>query len=119
MTTVYGIANCSTVKKARAWLESKGIEYDFADFKKTPPTAAQIENWRAQVGMAVLLNKRGTTWRKLTPEQQVLADGDAGAAELMTAHPSLIKRPVIEYKGKVLCGFDEAACAALFDVDAA
>lgn len=115
MTTVYGITNCSTVKKARAWLQDNGIDYDFADFKKTPPTAEQIENWRTQLGMAALLNKRGTTWRKLTPEQQSQADSEAGAAALMMAHPSLIKRPVVEHNGQILCGFDETAYTALFN----
>lgn len=113
-TTLYGIANCATVKKARAWLDAQGEEHEFADFKKTPPTAAQIGRWRDQVGTSALLNRRGTTWRRLTPEQQRQAEDEAGALALMAAHPTLIKRPLLEHGGQVLCGFDEAAYAALF-----
>lgn len=114
MTTLYGIANCSTVKKARSWLEEQGIAYLFADFKKTPPTAAQVEKWQTVLGTAVLLNKRGTTWRTLTPEQQAEADSEKGAAALMTVYPSVIKRPVLEHDGQVLCGFDPEVYAGLF-----
>ena len=70
MTILYGITNCATVKKARLWLDENNIAYQFVDFKKTPPTAEQLKYWLASIPLDTLINKRGTTWRKLTPEQQ-------------------------------------------------
>lgn len=103
MTVVYGIANCDTVKKARAWLAQNGVDYVFCDFKKNPPDAVLLADWLAQLDAAVLVNRRGTTWRKLSAEEQALADSDAAA--LMAAHPSVIKRPVLVHEGQVSCGF--------------
>jgi Spx/MgsR family transcriptional regulator len=102
---LYGIANCDTVKKARAWLEAQGIACEFVDFRRVPPTAADLERWCAAVGCEVLLNRRGTTWRALAPAEQASAAETAGALALMHAHPTLIKRPVAEDARGVVVGF--------------
>lgn len=107
-TTLYGIPNCDTVKKARAWLDAAGVAYEFSDFKKQPPTPALIESWLEHIPLETLLNKRGTTWRKLTPEQQEQAQTRQGAVALMAANPSLIKRPVLCWKEHCLAGFQTA-----------
>lgn len=107
MITLYGIPNCTTVKKARAWLAQQGVAYQFHDFKKAGVPAASLAAWMDAVGGERLLNRQGTTWRKLAPEQQALAHDAAGAAALMQAHPSLIKRPVVQWRGTaVSVGFD-------------
>ncbi|WP_274571026.1 Spx/MgsR family RNA polymerase-binding regulatory protein [Neisseria leonii] len=107
MTVLYGIANCDTVKKARAWLAEAGVAADFVDFKKTPPDEAQIRGWLEQIPLAVLLNRRGTTWRKLNSEEQAAADHPQTAAALMAAHSSLIRRPVLQTAdGRLHAGFD-------------
>ena len=93
MTVIYGIANCDTVKKARAWLAANGLAYEFVDFKKQPPSVGLIESWLTQIPLDALLNKRGTTWRKLTPQQQAEAADPQGAVKLMAEQPSIIKRP--------------------------
>ncbi|MDK4536675.1 ArsC family reductase [Kingella kingae] len=102
---LYGIANCATVKKARVWLDEQHIAYTFHDFKKTPPTPEWIAGCLQQVGLDVLLNKRGTTWRKLTPEQQAQAQSTEGAIALMCEYPSVIKRPVCLHQSRVYVGF--------------
>lgn len=106
MVVLYGIVNCDTVKKARAWLSAQSVEYVFHDFKKTPPTAAEIETWLQDIPLNVLLNKRGTTWRKLSSIEQAQAEDHDGAIALMVKYSSLIKRPILEYHGKNYCGFD-------------
>jgi len=78
-TTLYGITNCDSVKKARAKLKEAGADYQFCDFKKTPPDAAQIGRWLQQIELAQLLNKRGTTWRKLSVAEQAQAASEGGA----------------------------------------
>lgn len=107
MTVIlYGIPNCDTVKKARRWLDEHGIEYTFSDFKKTAPSLTQIEQWAEAVSLDNLLNKRGTTWRKLDEQTQQQANHDKAAAfVLMAAQPSLIKRPVLEYGTQIAVGF--------------
>jgi len=111
MRHLYGIPNCSTVKKARAWLEARQIGYVFHDFKKEAPTAEWLAGCLQHVPLEILLNKRGTTWRKLTPEEQAQAADESGAIALMCAYPSLIKRPVLTGGNGVLAGFDEAQYA--------
>lgn len=108
MTTlyVYGIPNCSSVKKAREWLTDNGLDYVFVDFKKTAPTETQLKEWLESVSLDILLNKRGTTWRNLSAEQQAQADTQAGAIALMLANPSVIKRPVLVQEKTILVGFD-------------
>lgn len=111
---VYGIKNCDTVKKARAWLDLHGIAYEFVDFKKTPPSADDISRWCRALGVNVVLNRRGTTWKKLAASVQNSADSAPGAIAIMIAYPSAIKRPIIETGSDFLIGFDEAAYQAQF-----
>lgn len=94
---VYGIANCDSVKKARAWLGQHQVAYTFVDFKKVPPTPELLALWAAQLGWSALLNRQGTTWRKLSAAQQASASDAASTSALMLAQPSLIKRPVIAW----------------------
>ena len=107
MIDVYGIHNCDTVKKARAWLDAQGIEYAFHDYKKDGADPAKLERWVAEKGWETVLNRRGTTFRQLPDASK--ADIDAGkAVRLMAAYPSTIKRPVVEHPGGLLVGFDAA-----------
>jgi Spx/MgsR family transcriptional regulator len=102
--TMYGIPNCDTVKKARTWLEGHGVAYDFHDYKKAGIDKAKLEGWLAQVGWQVLLNRAGTTFKKLpNADKEKLTDKKAVA--LMLAQPAMIKRPVVEKKGKLTVGF--------------
>ena len=115
--TLYGIPNCDTVKKARAWLTGQGLEYTFHDFKKQGVPPERLPAWLAAVGRDKLVNRQGTTWRKLEPNLQAAAQDDAGAMQLMQAQPSVVKRPVVEWgQGAgmtVTVGFDAAAWSAL------
>ena len=104
MITLHGIANCDTVKKARAWLEGRGVDYRFRDFKKEPPGAGELAAWADAVGWEALLNRRGTTFRGLSEQDRAGIDRDK-ALRLMAAQPSLIKRPVVTGGGKVRVGF--------------
>jgi arsenate reductase (glutaredoxin) len=102
--TLYGIPNCDTVKKARVWLAGRGVAYAFHDYKKAGIDAATLQAWCGQVGWEVLLNKAGTTFKKL-PESDK-ADIDEGKAiVLMMANPSMIKRPVVTGGAALLVGF--------------
>lgn len=109
--TLYGIPNCDTVKKARAWLDAAGIEYRFHDYKKAGADPARLRGWAEAVGWEALLNRAGTTFRKLPEGDRGVADLD-GAVALMTAHPSLIRRPVVEHPGGLLVGFRAEEWAA-------
>ncbi len=103
---LYGIPNCDTVKKARAWLDQQGIAHQFIDFKKQPASVPQLKAWAAQAGWQTLLNRAGTTWRKLDEATQQLALDEAGALALMATHSSLVKRPVAEWPdGSLTVGF--------------
>lgn len=104
--TVYGIPNCDTVKKARNWLDANGIAYGFHDYKKAGIDPAKLEGWASKAGWEVLLNKRGTTFRKLDDADKADID-EAKAVSLMAKHTSMIKRPVVEYAGGLLVGFKE------------
>jgi arsenate reductase len=105
---VYGIPNCNTVKKARTWLSDNGIEYEFHDFKKQGITAARLQEWFAVFGWEKVLNKKGTTWRKLSAGQQEQVKDESAAIAVLLENPSAIKRPVIEKDGKaILISFDE------------
>ena len=103
----YGIPNCDTVKKARAWLDAKGHAYVFHDYKKEGADPARLAAWADAVGWEVLLNRRGTTFRQLPEPDRTGLDAQRALA-LMAAHPSLIKRPVVEHTGGILVGFDPA-----------
>jgi Spx/MgsR family transcriptional regulator len=107
----YGIPNCDTVKKARAWLEAKGIAYTFHDYKKEGADPAKLRQWIAAKGWETVLNRRGTAFRKLDPAQTADLDADK-AVPLMVASPSTIKRPVVEHPGGLLIGFDPGEWAA-------
>lgn len=105
--TLYGIRNCDTVKKARAWLDAAGIGYDFHDYKTQGVDRARLEGWVARVGWEVVLNRAGTTFRKLPDADKAGLDA-ARAAALMCAQPSMIKRPVVEAGETLLVGFKPA-----------
>ncbi|HST37782.1 MAG TPA: ArsC family reductase [Allosphingosinicella sp.] len=107
---LYGIRNCDTVKKARTWLEARGLDHDFHDYKSAGIDAARLDAWIAEFGWEKVLNRAGTTFRKL-PEAE--KEGlDAGkAAALMLVQPSLIKRPIVEAGDRRLLGFSEAVWA--------
>ena len=102
---VYGIPSCSTVKKARSWLEEHGVAYRFHDFKNEGLAEPILDQWIADLGVEQLINRRGTTWRNLPPERRETLDGPAARA-LILENLSLIRRPVIEYTGGRLVGFD-------------
>ena len=105
--TLYGIPNCDTVKKARAWLAGQGVDHAFHDFKKQGVPPARLDQWLRAPGWERLLNRQGTTWRKLDEATQLQAGNASGARELMLAQPSVIKRPVVEWSdGEVTVGFD-------------
>ena len=101
---LYGIPNCDTVKRARKWLEDKGVAYIFHDYKKEGAAPAKLAAWSDRAGWEALLNRRGTTFRKLDEGDRADIDRDKAIA-LMETHPSLIKRPVVEYPGGLLVGF--------------
>lgn len=113
MTTIYGIKACDTMKKARAWLDTRGVAYEFHDYKAVGIDRPRLEAWAQQVGWEVLLNRAGTTFRKLTDAQKADID-QAKAIELMLSQPSMIKRPVLEAGGKLLVGFKPEQYAAVF-----
>ncbi|MDB5698349.1 MAG: Regulatory protein Spx [Alphaproteobacteria bacterium] len=103
--TVYGIKNCDTVKKARAWLDTNGVRYVFHDYKSAGIEAERLLGWAKEVGWERLLNRSGTTFRKLADAQKQDLD-QAKAIALMVAQPSMIRRPVVEAAGGLLVGFD-------------
>ena len=108
MITIYGIKKCDTMKKARAWLDGQGVAYAFHDYKTAGIDRARLEGWAGKVGWETLLNRAGTTFRKL-PEADKAGLGAKKAIGLMLDQPSMIKRPVLELSGgKLLVGFKEA-----------
>jgi Spx/MgsR family transcriptional regulator len=112
---LFGIANCNTVKKARAWLDEHHIAAEFHDFKKLGVNEPMLRDWIAQVGWENLLNRKGTTWRQLPDEIKTSIRDEAGAIRLMLEKPSAIKRPVVERGSKVAhIGFDETTYQTLF-----
>lgn len=107
--TLYGIPNCDTVKKARAWLTEQGAPHQFHDFKKQGVPEAHLDQWLTSVGWDKLLNRQGTTWRKLDAATQAGVTDAASARALLLAQPSLIKRPVAQWPdGAVTVGFAAA-----------
>ncbi len=111
-TTIYGIRNCDTMKKARAWLEAHGVDYDFHDYKSDGIDRTTLEKWAKTVGWEVLLNRAGTTFRKLPDDAKQNID-ERKAFELMLEQPSMIKRPVLEHGKTVLVGFSEERYSAI------
>ncbi|RXZ42535.1 arsenate reductase [Crenobacter cavernae] len=114
MTTLYGIPNCNTVKKARQWLLDAGVDHTFHDFKKLGAPADRLAAWTDELGLAKLVNRQGTTWRGLSDEDKARAEARESAIALMQDKTSVIKRPVLEHDGKILAGFSEAAYAEAF-----
>lgn len=105
--TFYGIPNCDTVKKARNWLDAKGLSYSFHDYKKQGADPVKLAEWVEQAGWEKVLNRAGTTFRKL-PEADKDGLDAKKAVQVMAANPSAIKRPVVEYPGGILVGFKES-----------
>ena len=121
--TIYGIKSCSTMKKAFTKLDELGVSYDFHDYKKQGIDKESVQRWIESLGIDKVLNKRGTTWRKLTDEQKQAADSDVdNAIDLLIENTSMIKRPIVEGQladknnGQtiLLCGFDEAEFDKIF-----
>ncbi len=110
MIELFGIPNCDTVKKARKWLDAQGVDYAFHDYKKEGADPAKLASWIADKGVDVVLNRRGTTFRKLSDADKADID-EAKAVALLTEHPSMIKRPVVEHAKGILVGFKEAEWA--------
>ncbi|MGH6780957.1 MAG: ArsC family reductase [Sphingomonadaceae bacterium] len=102
--TMYGIKNCDTIKKARNWLEDRGVAYDFHDYKAVGADEAQLRRWVGEHGWEVILNRAGTTFRKLPDADREGLDADKAIA-LMLAQPSMIKRPVLDTGAERLVGF--------------
>ena len=102
--TIYGIKNCDTMKKARAWLDARGIAYTFHDYKTAGIARGMLEDWVREVGWETLLNRAGATFRKL-PENEKDGLAERKAIALMLDHPSMIKRPVLDAGGGLLIGF--------------
>lgn len=109
--TVYGIPNCDTVKKARHWLDAHGIAFTFHDYKKHGADPARIADWIAKAGLDKVVNKAGTTYRKLDDAQKAALAGE-GAPAVLAENTSVIKRPIVEHPGGLLVGFKEAEWAA-------
>ncbi len=103
--TLYGIANCDTVKKSRAWFEAHNMAFTFHDFKKQGVPPEHLRRWARQLGWQALLNTRGTTWRQLDEAQRAQVVDEASALALMQTHSSVIKRPVVECAGKLTVGY--------------
>jgi arsenate reductase len=113
-TTIYGIKNCDTMKKARAWLDGHGIAYDFHDYKTAGIDRARLKAWAGKLGWEILLNRAGTTFRKLADaDKEGLTESKA--MTLMLDQPSMIKRPVLEAGGKLLVGFKPEIYEKEFD----
>lgn len=106
MIKLYGIPNCDTIKKARKWLDNNNLGYEFHDYKKQGVPEKKLKHWVRKAGWETLLNKRGTTWRKL--DDGIKSDIDESSAiQVMLDNPSIIKRPVLENSNTLLIGFNE------------
>jgi arsenate reductase len=113
MTTLYGIKNCDTVRKARQWLEAHNIEYTFHDVRSDGLDKKDLASWVKSVGWETLFNRRGTTWRQL-PDKDKETINETNAIQLMLAQPTLIKRPVLVHQKITHVGFKPAEYEALF-----
>jgi arsenate reductase (glutaredoxin) len=113
--TIYGIKNCDTIKKARAWLDGHDVAYAFHDYKAADISHATLAGWARAVGWETLLNRAGTTFRKL-PEADREGLTEKKAIALMLAQPSMIKRPVLDHGGQLLVGFKPEVYAKAFGV---
>jgi len=113
MITLYGIANCDTVRKARRWLDAQGVDYRFHDFRNDGLDREQLQTWTSELGWEPLLNRRGTTWRKL-PEELRAGMDRAGAIRVMLEHPAIIKRPLLDLGQRRVLGFSPDLYTELF-----
>lgn len=112
MIKIYGIANCDTIKKARKWLDEHSIDYDFHDYKKLGVPEKELKRWVKDTGWETLLNKRGTTWRKLN-EKTRNSVNETSAIQIMLDNPSIIKRPVLTKDKTILIGYCKSEYAQL------
>ena len=112
-TTIYGIKNCDTMKKARAWLDSHGVAYGFHDYKSKGIAREKLKRWSDELGWETLLNRAGTTFKKL-PDSDKEGLSEKKALALMLAQPSMIKRPVLDVGGRLLVGFKPEQYAKAF-----
>ena len=114
---MHGISNCDTIKKAKKWLTEAGIEFNFRDYKKQPPSVNELQQWVGMVDWELLLNKRGTTWRKLPTEQQQTVSAET-VCQLLADHPSMIKRPLLllqsDPQTQAVVGFKAEQYATIF-----
>ena len=113
MTTLYGISNCDTIRKAKKWLENKEVDFNFHDYRKQGLESVQLEAWADKLGWEALLNRRGTTWRKLDDAEKDNINRERAIA-LMLEQPAMIKRPLLEQDDQFLLGFSEASYQELF-----
>ena len=107
MVNIYGIKNCNTVKKALDWLNENNIAYTFHDYTKEPAQESKLIAWQKLVSWEFLVNKKGTTWKKLSPEQQSAVIDAETAREILLNNNSMIKRPIVELDNEIILGFDE------------
>lgn len=114
MITLYGIKNCDTVKKARTWLEQKKVDYRFHDFRADGLSEAQVKNWISEIGLETLVNKRSTTWKELD-ENTKNNFNEANAAAVISAHPTLIKRPLLDTGKQKHVGFKDTEYTSIFN----
>jgi Spx/MgsR family transcriptional regulator len=115
MTTMYGIPNCDTIKKAKRWLNDHEIAFEFYDYKKQTPPQEMLEQAISHHGKALVVNKRGTSYRKLSDSDKETLDS-AGAIDILKANASVIKRPIIVHNNKTLIGFSEHSYLEFFDL---
>ena len=113
-STIYGIPNCSTVKKACNWFEEHAIAFSFYDFKKNGVTQALIEEWLRHVPIEQLLNRSSMTYRQLNETQKTQCESMIGAMTIMMAQPSIIKRPIVQVQGRIILGFNATAYQSFF-----
>ena len=113
MITLYGIKNCDTVKKARTWLEQRGIDYQFHDFRTDGLTEQQVKLWIDELGLELLVNKRSTTWKEL--DEATKNQLDANAVQIITANPTLIKRPLLDTSKQKQVGFKDTEYSKIFN----
>jgi arsenate reductase len=107
MILVHGLSNCDTVRRARAWLGQQGVVYEFHDFGRAGVPEEPLDRWITELGVDALINRRGTTWRRLNPTLRAACDSPQGARACMLAHPALIRRPVVQWQDQsVTTGFD-------------
>lgn len=119
VVVIYGIENCDQVRKARAWLRAHGVDARFHDFRREGLAEALLTRWMGHLPWDALLNRRGQTWRQLEAPAKASVVDQASAAELMLAHPTVVKRPVLEASDRIVVGFSETLYRNLFEAPTA